>query len=519
MMCNGVRIEDSLEHSREYVCLHPYRSASLRLVSLGAYCIGGTLLQCFPLFSALPRNPTVGLSACGMAVRFLIPRASKTLSHHLLRSPPSRLDSIPSAAGVSGCLRALHSVASRSSRPLYRRGILPPFSRFMVSASSPRLDLAEAVSSALDIDSRVPATVITGFLGSGKVSSLFFFYFSISNVVVYGSVGKMESGLAKPSPVIETFCTDELVARYVKLDGVVTLVDCKHAIRHLDEVKPRWVVNEAVEQVAYADRIILNKLICCWLANYMVSLCSEVLSFHIFAELRLMFKWKPAMTRVIIVEMDMVVLFFCNNENFDHHGGHHHDHVHDSSVTSVSIVSEGTLDLDEVNDWLDRLVDEKGEDLYRMKGVVSVNDSTGRFVFQWDLPELFGGGPKQTLEKRERKLIKGWRGWRRLGMRRGNRIFPAPAKDVALLPAKGPPTWRSPVDGGRNLPFPGLGGEYSAPLSLASARGTTHTHVVSLRLLRGIAVANDASRGRSARITSFTAGANVPRGAVEYPNP
>jgi hypothetical protein len=29
--------------------------------------------------------------------------------------------------------------------------------------------------------------------------------------------------------------------------------------------------------------------------------------------------------------------------------GHHHDHVHDSAVTSVSIVSEGVLDLDEVN--------------------------------------------------------------------------------------------------------------------------------------------------------------------------
>lgn len=38
----------------------------------------------------------------------------------------------------------------------------------------------------------------------------------------------------------------------------------------------------------------------------------------------------------------------------DHKGHHHqeckshHDHVHDSSVSSVSIVSEGTLDLDEV---------------------------------------------------------------------------------------------------------------------------------------------------------------------------
>lgn len=39
------------------------------------------------------------------------------------------------------------------------------------------------------------------------------------------------------------------------------MVDSKHAMRHLNEVKPRFVVNEAVEQVAYADRIILNKVI------------------------------------------------------------------------------------------------------------------------------------------------------------------------------------------------------------------------------------------------------------------
>lgn len=82
-----------------------------------------------------------------------------------------------------------------------------------------------------------------------------------------------DAGLAKPAPVIETFCTDELVSRYVKLDGVVTLVDSKHAMQHLNEVKPRFVVNEAVEQVAYADRIIMNKVM-----NYCSGLSSSGLT-------------------------------------------------------------------------------------------------------------------------------------------------------------------------------------------------------------------------------------------------
>lgn len=34
------------------------------------------------------------------------------------------------------------------------------------------------------------------------------------------------------------------------------------------------------------------------------------------------------------------------------------------------------------DDWLERLVEEKGDDLYRMKGILSVSDSEQRYVFQ-----------------------------------------------------------------------------------------------------------------------------------------
>ena len=49
------------------------------------------------------------------------------------------------------------------------------------------------------------------------------------------------------------------MAQNYALDGVLTLVDAKHIGQHLDERKPEGVVNEALSQVAYADRIILNK--------------------------------------------------------------------------------------------------------------------------------------------------------------------------------------------------------------------------------------------------------------------
>merc|ERR1712117_1005633 len=44
-----------------------------------------------------------------------------------------------------------------------------------------------------------------------------------------------------------------------RLDGILTLVDAEHIVQHLEEEKPEGVENEAVEQIAFADRILLNK--------------------------------------------------------------------------------------------------------------------------------------------------------------------------------------------------------------------------------------------------------------------
>ncbi|KAF5936469.1 hypothetical protein HYC85_027598 [Camellia sinensis] len=95
------------------------------------------------------------------------------------------------------------------------------------------------------------------------------------------------------------------------------------------------------------------------------------------------------------------------NEVPEHHKGHHHDHKHDSAVSSVSIVSEDTLDLDEVDDWLERIIEEKGDDLYRMKGVLSVNGSDECYVFQGVQSSLDGcpGKAWGPDEKRINKLV------------------------------------------------------------------------------------------------------------------
>jgi len=61
------------------------------------------------------------------------------------------------------------------------------------------------------------------------------------------------TGLANPAPVAQTFFTDPEMKEQFSLDAIVTLVDAKHILLHLDDSP------EAVKQLGFADVIILNK--------------------------------------------------------------------------------------------------------------------------------------------------------------------------------------------------------------------------------------------------------------------
>lgn len=58
------------------------------------------------------------------------------------------------------------------------------------------------------------------------------------------------------------------------------------------------------------------------------------------------------------------------------------DHEHDSTVTSVGIEAEGALDGAKLNEWLSTLLMEKGNDLFRSKGILSIAGSDDKCV--WD---------------------------------------------------------------------------------------------------------------------------------------
>ena len=67
------------------------------------------------------------------------------------------------------------------------------------------------------------------------------------------------TGVADPAPIIYTIQTNLKLSEHFSIDSIVCLVDAKHITQHLDEIKPEGNVNEALQQVAFADRILLNK--------------------------------------------------------------------------------------------------------------------------------------------------------------------------------------------------------------------------------------------------------------------
>ena len=82
------------------------------------------------------------------------------------------------------------------------------------------------------------------------------------------------------------------------------------------------------------------------------------------------------------------------------------DHEHDDSVGSVGITQHGDLDPDRLNAWLGVLLREKGQDIFRMKGVLALAGAQERFVFQ-GVHMLFDGRPDRPWngEARTNKLI------------------------------------------------------------------------------------------------------------------
>ena len=178
------------------------------------------------------------------------------------------------------------------------------------------------------------------------------------------------TGLADPAPVIQTFFVDEDMQSQISLDAVVTVVDAKHIWQH-------WEADEAQEQIAFADVILLNKTDLV-LPEQLDELERRIRSMNALC--------KIYRTRNAELEMDALLgvrAFDLKRAlEIDPEFLNETAHEHDETVGSVALVESGELDMQKLNDWLSYLLQTQGTDIFRMKGILNIAGEDRRFVFQ-----------------------------------------------------------------------------------------------------------------------------------------
>ncbi|HEY1559351.1 MAG TPA: GTP-binding protein [Caulobacteraceae bacterium] len=200
------------------------------------------------------------------------------------------------------------------------------------------------------------------------------------------------TGLADPGPVAQTFFVDDDVRTRTKLDSVTTVVDAKHVMATLDDSR------EAREQIAFADQIVLNK----------TDLVSDGELSDVEARLRrlnplarihraqranvpldaVLARGGFDLERITAIEPEFLGSAHgpAHGEEghvHDEHCGHeHHDHVHDDGIKGISLVASKPLDANKVSRWLNELLQTRGPDILRAKGIIDVAGEERRLVFQ-----------------------------------------------------------------------------------------------------------------------------------------
>lgn len=214
------------------------------------------------------------------------------------------------------------------------------------------------------------------------------------------------TGLADPSPVASTFFLDGFMRDHYRLDSILGVCDTKHLLTQLEAKRDKSCVNEASEQVAFADRLLLTKTDLCAdnEVGAVVDRLKAINPFAIVLPMNLTDRSKPipvdklcdvrafSLDRALEMDAD-----FLDDEQ---------DHEHDPNIKAFGVNLQGALNQDRLNIFFAEVMKKYPKEMYRMKGILDVKGIEEKYVFH-SVNCHFGGMPQGNWPegKRESRAI------------------------------------------------------------------------------------------------------------------
>ncbi|WP_311031577.1 CobW family GTP-binding protein [Mesorhizobium koreense] len=194
------------------------------------------------------------------------------------------------------------------------------------------------------------------------------------------------TGLADPAPVLQSLMAHPGLLDLFRLDGVIATVDAVNGDATLDRHE------EAVRQVAMADRIVLTKSDITKVDGSIESLRGRLRQLNPGAPILESGPDRPPASELLdcglydptrkIPDVERWLRAEAAPDHHNHHHGHaHHDHEghhHDSRIRTVSLIHDRPIPFGAIEAFLDILRSANGERLLRMKGIVELAEDPER---------------------------------------------------------------------------------------------------------------------------------------------